>query len=331
MAARATVNANLQTQNADLVRTDEYTARGTANLAIARGTEGPARVTGTVRTTEVRFDLGQPPPGGVEEIAVIEVNRPPDLGAIVPPDRSPEVLRTAELSIDINMPDRVFVVGYGVNAEWRGDVSVRGTLGDPVILGQLALVRGDAEVLGRQFELEQGLVTIDPFAPGNARIRIVGANVQPGLTVRVTADGSAAAPRLEWTSTPALPRDEILSRLYFGRASPSLNAYEAVQLAQLSGFIGGLGATGGVLGFARRVTGLDVLRLEAPVAGAEGGPRVAVGKYVTDRIYVGAVTGADASSSALQVEVQITPNISVQVETGADARQAAGVLWQRDY
>ena len=30
-----------------------------------------------------------------------------------------------------------------------------------------------------------------------------------------------------------LPRDEILSRLYFGRASPSLSAYEAVQLAQL--------------------------------------------------------------------------------------------------
>ena len=186
-------------------------------------------------------------------------------------------------------------------------------------------------MLGREFELEQGLVTIDPLAPGNARIRIIGAHRTPGFTVRVTADGTPAQPRLEWSSTPVLPRDEILARLYFGRASPSLSAYEAVQLAQLSGVIGGFGGTGGVLGFARRLVGLDVLRVDAPVAGAEGGPRLAVGKYITDRIYVGAVSGADTSSGAVQIEVEITPNITVQAETGANAKNSVGVNWERDY
>ena len=130
--------------DADLARTDEYVARGSVTLAIVRGTEGPVRVTGMGRTTEVRFDLGQPLPQGVEEIAVIELNRPPDL-VLFQADQGPEILRTAQLEIDIDMPNRVFVTGYGVNAEWRGNVNVRGTMGDPLFQGAMTLVRGEAK------------------------------------------------------------------------------------------------------------------------------------------------------------------------------------------
>ena len=107
-----------------------------------------------------------------------------------------------------------------------------------------------------------------------------------------------------------------------------LRGHDAVASERAGGFGGG----GGVLGFARRIAGVDVLRVEAPTAAnAAGGPRIAVGKYITDRIYVGAVSSADTSSSALQVEVEVAPNINVNVETGADANHAVGVTWKQDY
>mgnify|MGYP006163927621 CR=1 FL=1 len=87
----------------------------------------------------------------------------------------------------------------------------------------------------------------------------------------------------------------------------------------------------GVLGFARRVAGLDVLRIEPPENGDIANPTVTVGKYVTEQVYVGARRDADTSSSAVEVEVEITPNISVEVETGTDNSQAAGVNWRWDY
>jgi translocation and assembly module TamB len=326
---RTLVDAGLQTVNADLVRTDDYVARGSANLAIRRVQTGPARITGTVTTTEVRFDLGTPLPQGVQEIEVIEVNRPPELGVVR--RRQPSALtQNTELEIEIDMPGNVRVTGYGLNAEWRGRMLAAGTLAAPRVTGQLMLVRGNVELLGRNFVLNEGLVILDPALPGNARIRIAGTHTEPALTVRATAEGTPTSPMLTWSSTPALPKDEILARLYFGRASPNLTTSEAVQLAQVSSALAGF-SSGGVLGLARRFTGLDVIRIEPPAATGNGGPRIAVGKYITDRVYVGGISGAEESSGALQIEVQITPNIAVQAETGTEARHAVGVTWQRDY
>jgi translocation and assembly module TamB len=319
--------------NAYMVQRDEYTVRGSGeiNFNFPEGETGS--VTGMFRTSEVRVDLGQQLPPGVEQIAVIEINRPAELGALAEVEESEEdnFIRLAALDIEIAMPNNVRVQGYGVEAEWQGNIAVSGTAGAPAISGEINLMRGFAEFLGRLFTLDEGNVVLDTSAAGNARIAITGSHVQDDLSVEIDISGPAASPEIEWSSVPALPRDEIISRLYFGRSSPQLTAYEAIQLAQLSGALGGLGGGGGVLGFARRVAGLDVLRIELPENSDIANPTVTVGKYVTDRVYVGARRDADTSSSAVEVEVDITPNISAKVETGTTQRRSAGVNWHWDY
>jgi translocation and assembly module TamB len=331
--AQPTGNGSITITNAYMVQRDEYTVRGSGeiNFAFPEGQAGA--VDGMFTTSEVRIDLGQPLPPGIEDIGVIEINRPAGLGALAQVEESTEddFVSLAALNIAISMPNNVRVQGYGVEAEWQGDIALSGTVGAPAIAGEINLVRGFAEFLGRQFTLDEGSVIPDPNAAGNARIAITGSHVQDDLSVEIDISGPAASPEIEWSSVPALPRDEIISRLYFGRSSPQLTAYEAIQLAQLSGALGGLGGGGGVLGFARRVAGLDVLRIEPPENGDIANPTVTVGKYVTEQVYVGARRDADTSSSAVEVEVEITPNISVEVETGTDNSQAAGVNWRWDY
>ncbi len=95
--------------------------------------------------------------------------------------------------------------------------------------------------------------------------------------------------------------------------------------------MGGFGGGGGVLDFARRVTSLDVLRIEPPAGGDIANPSVTAGKYVTERVYIGARRDAETSYSAIEVQIEVTPNIAVQIETGSDNSQAAGVNWQWDY
>jgi autotransporter translocation and assembly factor TamB len=43
------------------------------------------------------------------------------------------------------------------------------------------------------------------------------------------------------------------------------------------------------------------------------------------------VTGTDTSSGAVQIEVQVTPDIAVEVEAGAAAQNSVGVFWEHDY
>ncbi len=89
----------------------------------------------------------------------------------------------------------------------------------------------------------------------------------------------------------------------------------------------GEGASG-ILDFARRTLGVDVLRVDTNDGGA---PAVEAGRYLTDGVYVGVKQGASAQSSAAGVEVELTPNITVESEVTGSGANKSGVRFQWDY
>ncbi len=320
--------AKLDLHDAYVLRQDGLKASVSGNLTVSLPHDAKASITGKFRTDEVRLDLAARMPPDIPQIQVTEING----GQIrVAKPVSPSPYSYAKLDISVEMPNRVFVSGKGLDSEWRGQASVSGTLGEPQFDAALNLARGQLELVGKTFKLDEGKVALDRNAKGGATVHITGAYTNTDLTVNVSVDGDAADPKITWSSSPSLPKDEILSRMFFGKSSPKLTAVEAFQLAQLTGqldFLGGGG--GGILSFARGLTGLDVLRFDSP-AGGNGGTALTVGKNLTDRIYVGATKGTGADQGSAQIEVRITPRISIDAEAGVDSSGAAGVSWKWDY
>jgi translocation and assembly module TamB len=142
----------------------------------------------------------------------------------------------------------------------------------------------------------------------------------------VETDGRASDPEILLESQPPLPRDEILSRVLFGKSKGRLTALEAAQLAASAAELSGGGGGLDVLGTIRRFVGADVLQVDA----GENGAQVKAGKYIADGVYVGAKQGASPGSTSVEVEVEVTPNISVNTETG-QADSNVGVQFKWDY
>src|SRR3546814_3204987 len=84
----------------------------------------------------------------------------------------------------------------------------------------------------------------------------------------------------------------------------------------------GQGGGADVLGFARRTLGVDVLRVETA---EDNSPALEVGKYLTDEVYVGVKQGADPQSTAAGVEVELTPNITLESEMTGRGANKSGV------
>ena len=63
------------------------------------------------------------------------------------------------------------------------------------------------------------------------------------MTVNVVETGRAQNPQIEFTSTPGLPQDEIVSRILFGSSVGDLSAIQAVQLAASLNSLRGSGGT----------------------------------------------------------------------------------------
>ncbi len=329
---RLTGHLNVNLANAEIVRDDLMRASVSGTLAIDRSDAGPPNVSGKLRTNTVRVDIGAAIPPEVPQIKVTHINGGPP--AELPVKTTTSFLSAARLDVAVTMPNRIYVTGRGLDSEWKGNLAIGGTVGTPDLSGKFDLVRGQAELVGKTFTLRDGRVALDPTVKGNATVHIVAQNSESDVTVTVTADGPVADPAITWTSSPALPKSEILSRLFFGTSTPHLTAGQALQLAELSGQLDRFGFSvggGGILSFARNFTGLDVLSVAAPSDLSGTGASVTAGKYVTDNVYVAVQQGANVSAGNALVEVKVTPHVTIDAEAGANSQGSLGVTWKWDY
>ncbi|MEX2409530.1 MAG: translocation/assembly module TamB domain-containing protein, partial [Rhodovibrionaceae bacterium] len=148
------------------------------------------------------------------------------------------------------------------------------------------------------------------------------------IEARVHVFGSAENPEFELTSTPPLPQEEIVSRILFERGTAQLSAAEAFQLSTTIASLSGEGGPG-IIDRARQGLGLDVLSFGAGEEGSLG--EVEAGKYIADGVFVGVRQGATPQSTSAVVEVEVTPNITVESENKSTGDTSIGVRWQWDY
>lgn len=307
------------------LRRDDVTAETGGNIELSGDAQTP-RVKGRFTTETVEISLATQLPPDVVKLDVVEVKDGVVQEAAAEEKAAPPV--NAELDIVVDMPKRVFVRGRGLDSEWAGRITVAGTTAEPVISGEVNLVRGQMSVVGKAFKLNEGKVALPQNGGGEATIDVTAVHKGKELEVTAHMTGPVTQPSLELTSVPEVPQDEIISRVLFNKSASQLSAAEAAQLAFALRDLTGKGGGADVLGFARRALGVDVLRVDTS---AEGKAAVEAGKYLTEDVYVGVKQGARPEESGVEVEVDVTPNITIESETTGKGTSKSGVRFQLDY
>lgn len=236
---------------------------------------------------------------------------------------------TVALDLGVKLPGKVFVRGRGLDSEWRGNLKVSGTTVAPLIDGKLEVVRGQMALLGKRFTLKSGTVAFSRGALSNPDLDFLAEAKAPKLTAQVRVTGNATKPVFALSSEPVLPQDEILARLLFGQDAGKLTPLQAVQLARAAAELSGEGG-GGLTDRLRTAVGLDTLDFESGQNGS-GSPSLRVGKYINDKIYLSIQQGTTPQDSRVGVEVEITPNVSVESSVGRTNDQNIGIIYRYDY
>jgi translocation and assembly module TamB len=311
-------------KNAELIRRDDVAATVTGPLRIASdGASGT--ISGNVEVIRSTFQLGRATAvSAVPQLKVREINRPADRAEA----RTPPMRWT--LDIKARAPNRLMVTGLGLDSEWGGTIDLGGTLDAMRITGRLDVIRGGYEFAGKRFDLERGTIRFQGISPPDPVLDIqANANIQ-SIAAVIKVLGTASKPEISFTSTPALPQDELLSRLLFGTSITNLSAPEALQLAaavtSLRGGGGGLDPINAV----RKAIGLDRLRIVAADATTGSKTAIAAGKYITRRTYVEVVSDGQGYS-ATRIEFQVTRWLSLLSTISTIGRQSATVRVSKDY
>jgi translocation and assembly module TamB len=311
-------------ENAVLIDRDDIGATVTGPLRIQSDGRG-GLISGEVVLARSRYRLGRARVATtVPRLANLrERNRPADF---VDPPAPPAPWR---LDLKATARNRLMVTGLGLDSEWRAGLAITGRVDEPVLVGTASLVRGGYEFAGRRFELERGTIRFNGLTPPDPVIDIAAAANIQGLSATIRVTGTGLKPDVSFASVPALPEDELLSRLLFGTSISNLSAPEALQLASA---VAALQSGGNLdpINALRRAVGLDRLRIVAADPTIGQGTAIAAGKYITRRAFVEVITDGQGYS-ATRAEFQITRWLSVLSTISTIGRQSVNVRVSRDY
>lgn len=243
-------------------------------------------------------------------------------GMAAPPATPPA--NPARFDLLISAPHGVFVRGRGVDAELGGQLRLTGNARQPIPVGQLELIRGRVDLLGKRFDMTEGLIELQgSLIPV---IRLVAETVQDGITTRIIIDGEARDPDITFESSPEMPQEEVLSQLLFGRGLDNISALQAAQLASAIATLAGRGGEG-IVGRLRASTGLDDLDLTTD---DQGRVSVRAGRYLTENVYTDVQVGGDGRTK-LNLNLDISQSLTARGSVDSEGGSTIGLFYERDY
>ncbi len=236
-----------------------------------------------------------------------------------------ETKSASRISLDVGLvaPKAVFVRGRGVNAELGGRINIGGTTTSVVPSGQIELIRGNIDILGRRLALTKGIVTLQgdltPY------IEFASSTSTSDGTATIEIAGPLDSPEVDVYSDPERPAEEALAMLLFGNRfselSPFVIAQMAASLAQLSG--AGGDATKGL----RDSTGVDTVDIGATEGGAG---RLGAGAYLSDNLYTDFTVNTEGDTE-VNLNLDVTDNFTVRGTVDGKGETGIGIFFERDY
>ncbi len=317
------MDLRLEAKNALVINRDDICASVSGPVTIRSDGAG-GTIAGEVTLNSSRYRLGRATAAAaIPHLNITEINLP---------EGDEEVRATTPWQLDLRAraPGGMKVTGLGLDSEWSADLRIDGEPTNPRIRGRADLVRGDYEFAGRDFDLERGAIRFDGSVPANPALDIQANADTQGLNATIRVTGTALKPEIAFSSVPALPEDELLSRLLFGTSITSLSAPEALQLAGAVAALQEGGDGLNPINALRRAAGLDRLRILSadPQTGQQ--TAIAAGKFITRRAYVEIISDG-AGYSATRAEFQFTRWLSVLSTISTIGRQSVNVRISRDY
>ncbi len=313
----------IDAHHALLLARDDVGATVTGPLRITSDGRG-GTIAGKLTLDKSSYRFGKAAAQGVPRLAVHEINRLDD-----DDESAPTTPWTLDLVTDAH--NQLFVRGLGLDSEWHAKLAIKGSVDNPAITGRADLVRGNYEFAGRRFDLDRGIIRFSGAVPVDPALDIVAKASVQGVNASIQVSGTGAKPQIAFTSTPALPEDELLSRLLFGTSIANLSAPEALQLAAaVNGLRNGGSGSLDPINAVRRVVHLDRLRVEPADVTTGQKTSIAAGKYIGKKIYVELVTDGQGYS-ATRAEFQATRWLTLLSTISTINRQSVNVRISKDY
>ncbi|MCX7343493.1 MAG: translocation/assembly module TamB domain-containing protein [Proteobacteria bacterium] len=237
------------------------------------------------------------------------------------------------------------VMGGGADAAMFGDIYVKKSIVNPFLVGSVEIYEGTLDVLGKVLKITRGIITFVDDDRNNPRLDIKAVkDLGDSLIVAIEIKGTGQDTILEFTSAPAMAKEEVLALLLFGKKLGEVSVLQSIQLAELTkskhsnkaGFFEKLRSGLGFDQFEFKTTTSggaaenDKDATPAERAAGKTSQAVRIGKEF-GKIQVGIEQGAGSETSKLIVSTPLGKHLALQGDVGGAQNSGVGISWIKRY
>ena len=318
---------NLKLNDLIVVHRDDMTMRGTGDIKI----DGPglqSKITGAVALSPSLVMLEEFSNDDVSYIEIEELDTQKKKKEV-----AKETLFPIELALNLDKNFYVRDSNLGLMSQWVGTIMVKGDMSAPYLEGEITATKGKLSFLGKPLRISGAKITFDRDHRNNPNVWLVAIRDVEDVTVHLQVSGYAPSPKITFSSDPALPEDEVLARLLFGKELSRISAGQSAQLASVATSLNDKNGINFLESF-RNSFGFDTFELKenemkasATESGQTASQVLSVGKeFENMRIFIDQSIGSSGSKAT--VSTALVKNVYLDLEVGEkSAGSGAGLSW----
>jgi len=226
------------------------------------------------------------------------------------------------LDVALVARNQVFARGFGLQAELGGALQLRGTTAAVEPVGQIELIRGTLDIIGRRLKLTKGVVSMQGDLTPYVEFESTSTTEDGKATIQIA--GPVDGPKVSVFAEPERPAEEALAMLVFGSRVADLSPFV---IAKMAASLATLGRSGGAKDKVREATGVDTLDIGTDASGAG---QVGAGTYLSDNVYTDVNVNTNGETE-LNLNLDVTKSLTVKGSMNNAGETGIGLFYERDY
>lgn len=218
------------------------------------------------------------------------------------------------LTLDVDLGERFYLKGQGLDAQLGGVLKVTSSSGAPPrASGTIRVLKGHYAAYGQRLQIDRGILNFQGPVD-NPGLNIIALRKEQAVEAGVSVTGTALEPQVRLVSYPNVPDSEKLSWLVLGHGldDSSGKDFSALQLAA-----GALLAAGESITLQQRIAqtaGLEEVNLRG--TGSAETTVLTLGKRLSSRAYLSYEQGLGGAENLAKINYKLTQRLSVRAQEG---------------
>lgn len=219
-----------------------------------------------------------------------------------------------DLDLDLDLGERVYFKGRGLDAQLGGAMRLSGRQGRPLrATGSIRAVSGNFSAYGQRLNIERGVLNFQgPL--DNPGLNILALRKDQAVEAGVAVTGTVQAPTVRLVSTPNVPDAEKLAWLVLGHGLSETGGGELDALQLAGAALLGVGESITLQQRIADAAGLEEVSLKG--AGTLESTVITLGKRLSSRAYLTYEQGLAGTEALVRIQYTLTPRLSLRAQAG---------------